>query len=140
MAIVQRLGGRAVPIQPFQQERDGDPDEKHWPDPTIRNSGPVSSVKGASKAILVRILVSFSGQAASHHLATFTLKVTVLAPPALLMTNLYCPLWSDFNWLLREIFIPRSLVEGYEDETKSESSNLVCRCTRRLWRRVGMAS
>jgi integrase len=31
--------------------------------------------------------------------------------------------WSDFNWLLREIFIQRSHVEGYEDETKTESSN-----------------
>jgi integrase len=32
-------------------------------------------------------------------------------------------LWSDFNWLLSEVFIQRSHVEGYEDETKSESSN-----------------
>ena len=31
--------------------------------------------------------------------------------------------WSDFNWLLREVFIQRSHVEGYEDETKTESSN-----------------
>ena len=31
--------------------------------------------------------------------------------------------WPDFNWLLREIFIQRSHVEGYEDETKTESSN-----------------
>jgi integrase len=31
--------------------------------------------------------------------------------------------WSDFNWLLREIFIQKSRVEGYEDETKAESSN-----------------
>jgi len=31
--------------------------------------------------------------------------------------------WSDFNWLLREIFIQRSHVEGYEDETKTQSSN-----------------
>ena len=29
--------------------------------------------------------------AASHHLATFTLKLTVLAPPAFVITNLYCP-------------------------------------------------
>ena len=27
------------------------------------------------------------------------------------------------NWLLCEIFIRRSHVEGYEDETKTESSN-----------------
>ena len=31
--------------------------------------------------------------------------------------------WSDFNWLKNEIFIQRSTVEGYEDETKTESSN-----------------
>jgi integrase len=31
--------------------------------------------------------------------------------------------WSDFNWLLREVFIQRSHVEGYEDDTKTESSN-----------------
>jgi integrase len=31
--------------------------------------------------------------------------------------------WSDFNWLKNEIFIQRSFVEGYEDETKTESSN-----------------
>jgi hypothetical protein len=30
---------------------------------------------------------------------------------------------SDFNWLLREVFIQRSHVEGYEDETKTESLN-----------------
>jgi hypothetical protein len=29
-------------------------------------------------------------KAASCHLATFTLKVTVLAPPVFVMTNLYC--------------------------------------------------
>jgi hypothetical protein len=34
---------------------------------------------------------SLAALAASHHLATFTLKVTVLAPPAFLMTNVYCP-------------------------------------------------
>ena len=50
---------------------------------------------------LARILVSFR-QAASHHLATFTLKVTVLAPPAFLMTNLYCP--SFFGVTLTEHF------------------------------------
>jgi integrase len=33
--------------------------------------------------------------------------------------------WSDFNWLKNEIFIQRSTVEGYEDETKTESSNAV---------------
>jgi hypothetical protein len=32
-----------------------------------------------------------SRKAATHHLASFTLKVTVLAPPAFLMTNLYRP-------------------------------------------------
>jgi len=31
--------------------------------------------------------------------------------------------WSDFNWLLRELFVQRSHVEGYEGETKTESSN-----------------
>jgi integrase len=31
--------------------------------------------------------------------------------------------WSDFNWLLREVFIQRSHAEGYEDETKTESLN-----------------
>jgi integrase len=31
--------------------------------------------------------------------------------------------WSDFDWLKNEIFIQRSTVEGYEDETKTESSN-----------------
>jgi integrase len=31
--------------------------------------------------------------------------------------------WSDFDWLKNEIFIQRSFVEGYEDETKTESSN-----------------
>ncbi len=31
--------------------------------------------------------------------------------------------WSDFNRLLREVFIQRSHVEGYEDETKTESAN-----------------
>ncbi|MGA3104550.1 MAG: site-specific integrase [Terriglobales bacterium] len=31
--------------------------------------------------------------------------------------------WSDFDWLKNEIFIQRSHVEGYEDETKTESSN-----------------
>jgi hypothetical protein len=31
--------------------------------------------------------------------------------------------WSDCNWLLREIFVQRSHVEGYEDETKTESCN-----------------
>src|ERR1700733_51584 len=42
--------------------------------------------------------------AASHHLATFTLKVTLLAPPAFLMTNLYCP--SLFGVTLTEHFGP----------------------------------
>jgi hypothetical protein len=49
-------------------------------------------------AVLFRIFVSerFSRkrvllQAAVHHFATFTLKVTVFAPPAFLMTNLYAP-------------------------------------------------
>jgi hypothetical protein len=50
-----------------------------------------------------RILVSFR-QAASHHLATFTLKVTVLAPPAFLITNLYCPSFSGVT--LTEHFGP----------------------------------
>jgi integrase len=31
--------------------------------------------------------------------------------------------WLDFNWLKNELFIQRSHVEGYEDETKTESSN-----------------
>jgi integrase len=31
--------------------------------------------------------------------------------------------WSDFDWLKNEIFIQRTHVEGYEDETKTESSN-----------------
>ena len=52
---------------------------------------------------LFEILVSFR-QAASHHLATFTLKVTVLVPPAFLMTNLYCPSFSGVN--LTEHFGP----------------------------------
>jgi len=33
MAIVQQLGRRTLPIQPFQQKRDADADEKDWPDP-----------------------------------------------------------------------------------------------------------
>jgi hypothetical protein len=52
---------------------------------------------------LARILVSFL-QPASHHLATFILKVTVLVPPAFLMTNLYCPSFSGVN--LTEHFGP----------------------------------
>jgi hypothetical protein len=52
---------------------------------------------------LAQILVSFL-RAASHHLATFTLKVTVLAPPAFLMTNLYCPSFSGVT--LTEHFGP----------------------------------
>src|SRR3984893_8540327 len=52
---------------------------------------------------LARVLVSFS-QAASHHLATFTLKVTVLAPPAFLITHLYCPSFVDVT--LTEHFGP----------------------------------
>jgi hypothetical protein len=55
------------------------------------------------KSHLARILVSFR-QAASHHLATFTLKVTVLIPPAFLMTNLYCPSFSGVT--LTEHFGP----------------------------------
>ena len=31
--------------------------------------------------------------------------------------------WADFNFLKNEIFIQRSTVEGYEDETKTESSD-----------------
>jgi integrase len=31
--------------------------------------------------------------------------------------------WLDFNWLKNELFIQRSHVEGYEDDTKTESSN-----------------
>jgi integrase len=31
--------------------------------------------------------------------------------------------WSDFNWRLPEIFIQRSHLNDYEDETKTESSN-----------------
>jgi integrase len=31
--------------------------------------------------------------------------------------------WSDFNWRLPEIFIQRSHLDDYEDETKTESSN-----------------
>jgi integrase len=31
--------------------------------------------------------------------------------------------WLDFNWVKNEILIQRSHVEGYEDETKTESSN-----------------
>src|SRR3984885_13572576 len=42
--------------------------------------------------------------AASHHLATFPLKVTVLAPPAFVMTNLYCP--SSVGVTLTEHFGP----------------------------------
>jgi hypothetical protein len=52
---------------------------------------------------LARIRMSFR-QAASHHLATFTLKVTVLVPPAFLMTNLYCPSFSGVT--LTEHFGP----------------------------------
>lgn len=39
-----------------------------------------------------------------HHLATFTLNVTVLSPPLFLMTNLYCP--SFFGVTLTEHFGP----------------------------------
>jgi integrase len=31
--------------------------------------------------------------------------------------------WLDFNWPKNELFIQRSHVEGYEDDTKTESSN-----------------
>jgi hypothetical protein len=34
MAIFQQLGRGTLPIQPFQQKRDADADEKDWPDPT----------------------------------------------------------------------------------------------------------
>lgn len=33
--------------------------------------------------------------------------------------------WLDFNWLKNEIFVQRGFVEGYEDDTKTESSNAV---------------
>jgi len=39
---------------------------------------------------LIGLRLSFR-QALSHHLATFTWKLTVLAPPAFVMTNLYFP-------------------------------------------------
>src|ERR1019366_515677 len=55
-----------------------------------------------SQRRLARILVSFDKR--RHHFATFTLKVTVLAPPAFLMTNLYCP--SFFGVTLTEHFGP----------------------------------
>src|ERR1700730_8245521 len=68
---------------------------------------------------LARILVSFS-QAASHHLATFTLKVTVLAPPAFLMTNLYCP--SFVGVTLTEHFGPgeSSLAPSSQEDSQSK--------------------
>ena len=37
-----------------------------------------------------RITKSALPKPATNHLATFTLKVTVLGPPAFVMTNLYC--------------------------------------------------
>jgi len=38
-------------------------------------------------------------------------------------SEIFALLWSDFNWLLNEVFIQRANVEGYEDATKSKSSN-----------------
>src|SRR5277367_1385913 len=75
-------------------------------------------------AHLARILVSFR-QAASHHLATFTLKVTVLAPPAFLMTNLYCPSFSGVT--LTEHFGPgeSSLATSAPEESETKRWTLV---------------
>jgi integrase len=38
-------------------------------------------------------------------------------------SEIFALLWSDFDWLRNEVFIQRANVEGYEDDTKSESSN-----------------
>ena len=50
-------------------------------------------------------------------------KILLAACVGLRRSEIFGLKWSDFNWLLREIFIQRSHVEGYEDETKTESSN-----------------
>jgi integrase len=49
-------------------------------------------------------------------------------------SEIFALLWSDFNWLLNEVFIQRANVEGYEDATKSKSSNARLPLHRRLWK------
>jgi hypothetical protein len=48
-------------------------------------------------------------------------------------SEIFALLWSDFDWLTNEAFIQRGIVEGYEDETKTESSKRFSarlKCTR----------
>jgi integrase len=53
----------------------------------------------------------------------YRLMVMLAACVGLGRSEIFGLRWSAFNWLLREVFIQRSHVEGYEDETKTESSN-----------------
>jgi integrase len=67
-------------------------------------------------------------------LARFTgmyrVMVLLAACVGLRRSEIFALLWSDFNWLLCEVFIQRSTMEGYEDETKTESSNAKLICPR----------
>jgi integrase len=61
------------------------------------------------------LLVRFTGM--------YRVMVLLAACVGLRRSEIFGLRWSDFNWLLREVFIQRSHVEGFEDETKTESSN-----------------
>lgn len=53
----------------------------------------------------------------------YRVMVLLAACVGLRRSEIFALVWSDFDWLRNEVFIQRANVEGYEDETKSESSN-----------------
>src|ERR1700723_2271571 len=60
-------------------------------------------------------------------------RPAVWTPEGLRTSEIFALLWSDFDWLRNEAFIQRGIVEGYEDETKTESSKRFSarlKCTR----------
>jgi integrase len=84
----------------------------------------VSTVKAAPKS---KPRIVLSKDEFRLLLARFTgmyrVMVLLAACVGLRRSEIFGLRWSDFNWLLREVFIQRSHVEGYEDDTKTESSN-----------------
>jgi len=90
-------------------------------------ANPMALVKVPTVMAAPKPRIVLSKMNSAYLLARFTgmyrVMIMLAACVGLRRSEIFGLRWSDFNWLLREVFIQRSHVEGYEDETKTASSN-----------------
>jgi len=120
-----RSGEQKVPAEDVRKRRlplGAERSRRHDMSMPLRLSTPTVKAAPKSKPRIVLSKDEFRLLLA-RFVGMYRVMILLAACVGLRRSEIFDVKWSDFNWLKNEIFIQRSTVEGYEDETKTESSN-----------------